>query len=75
MKTDTELKTVFLFSGQGNHYRGMGETLFLDYSNKELKKLPANYFWKVISQPSNFCEFVKAMEKKGPCLYLSLIHI
>lgn len=40
--------------------------------NQEMKELPADYFWKVVSQPTNFCQFVKKMEELGPCLYLDL---
>lgn len=40
--------------------------------NKEMKEIPIDYFWKVVSQPTNFREFVHKMEEIGPCLYLDL---
>ena len=38
----------------------------LDYS------LPENYFWRVISEPTNFSQLVDFMEGLGECLYLDL---
>jgi bacillaene synthase trans-acting acyltransferase len=40
--------------------------------SKELDAIPPDYFWKVISQRTNFITFVEYMEAKGPCLYLDL---
>lgn len=40
--------------------------------HQEMKKISTDYFWKVVSQPTNFCEFVHKMEEIGPCLYLDL---
>lgn len=39
---------------------------------QELQILPEDYFWNVVSQPTNFISFVNYMEEKEPCLYIDL---
>lgn len=39
---------------------------------KEVDAITEDYFWEVISRPTNFIDFVNYMEKKGPCFYLDL---
>lgn len=37
-----------------------------------LTHLPEDYFWNVVSQPSDFADAISALEKRGPCLYVDL---
>lgn len=42
------------------------------FYNKAIQQLPEDYFWQVISQPTDFSQLVDEMENLGPCLYLDL---
>jgi len=64
MKTHTELKTVFLFSGQGSHYRGMGETL---YKNNEVFAHSMHQSAELVEQQLGISLIEELYRKKEKC--------
>jgi len=51
-----------------NSFKGFISGLYCE----ERINIPNDYFWNVVSKPTDFTRFVKFMEQKGPCLYIDL---